>query len=487
MLGPYLDQDLAAGRITLDEAREMIAHFWIKGCDWIGADAFGGSGDAQHYQNIVLSGIDREGNDITNEVTYLALDVVEELAISDFPIAVRINPDSPARLLRRIAEVQRCGGGVVAVYNENLIIESLVRFGYPLEEACQFANDGCWEIQIPGKTNFIYRPFDTLSLLQETLGVSGSGDSPDYESFDSLYAAFHQKLAERIEAIHGEADRHATGAHPATLISLLEEDCIGKGRGYYDRGARYNASSPHAGGLSDTANSLLAVRRLVHEQKKFLLRELVRILRADWEGQDDLRRATLSRAEFYGNDSPDADRMAKRVFDDFLALVGAVKERNGVLRPPGVSTFGREIAWRGGRGATADGHRAGQLLATNFSPSPGTDREGPTAVIRSHCAMDLLRLTSGTALELKMLPASVEGERGLETLTALMRSFVALGGIFLHIDVIDNRILREAQQHPERHRNLSVRVSGWSARFVTLNREWQEMIINRTQQADDGI
>jgi len=186
----------------------------------------------------------------------------------------------------------------------------------------------------------------------------------------------------------------------------------------------------------------------------------------------------------YGNDGDEADAMMVRVFDDYTTIAGRVRERCGVLRPAGISTFGREIAWSqpGGRAASPDGHRRGAVLATNFSPSPGADREGPTAVIRSVCKMDFTRMPNGTAFELKVLPDSVRGEEGLETLMALMRTFVQLGGWFMQIDVVDSTMLLDAQRHPERYRNLSVRVSGWSARFATLSKEWQDMIIQRTQQ-----
>ncbi|MBM3187243.1 MAG: hypothetical protein FJZ90_00795 [Chloroflexi bacterium] len=485
MLGPYLQADLAAGRITLDEARELLAHLWINGCEWIGADIrqVGESGDAQHYQNVILSGVDAAGNDITNEVTYLVLDVVEELRIADYPIAVRISSRTPERLLRRVAEAQRLGGGIVAIYNEEMVIRALARFGYPLEEARSFANDGCWEVLIPGKTTFAYRPFDMFLLLQQALGVSNpSAPPPDYSSFDALYAAFLERLRAYLDAFHAQADDFERGGRAAPAISLLVEDCIEKARGYHDRGARYVVFAPHAGGLPDAANSLLAIKTLVFEEQRLSLPELVAILRDDWEGHEALRRRMRSGLAYFGNDNPEADAMVRRVFDDYVRLAGAVHEREGVLRPPGLSTFGRQIEWAEARGATAAGTRRGEYLANNFSPSPGSDREGPTAVIKSVCAVDFETLPNGTALELKIHPSGVKGEAGMDTLVALMRTFVALGGWFLHIDVVDSDMLRDAQRHPERYANLAVRVSGWSARFATLSPEWQEMIIQRTEQ-----
>lgn len=343
MLGPFLAADLANGKITLDEAREYIAHFWIKGTEWIGGSPFIGSGgDAQHYQNIILGGIDEDGQEVTNDVTYLVLDVIEELRISDYPVAVRINSRTPEKLLRRIAEVQQCGGGIVSVYNEDVVIESLVQFGYPLSEARNYTNDGCWEAIIPGKTCFGYMPFDMLLLLQSALGLNDDEAAiPSYDSFESLYAAFRERLSAHLDQFNLTTDKYSLGGRSAPLVSIFVDDCIERGRGYDNRGPVYSVLAPHAGGLADTANSLLAIKRLVYEQKRVSLEELVGILRADWNGHEELRREVVSRLEGYGNDDDVADEMVRRLFDDFTELASRVREREGVLRPAGISTFGR--------------------------------------------------------------------------------------------------------------------------------------------------
>lgn len=481
MLGTFLERDLKAGRLTRDEARDLLAHFWIKGCEWIGNSAVWGSGDAQYYQNIVLAGVDADGRDVLNDVTWLVLDVVEELHISDFPVAVRVNRRTPEALLRRIAEVQRRGGGIVAIYNEEVILPALERFGYAPEEARLFANDGCWEIIIPGRTAFSYYPFDTLQILQDALELNGAADR-DFASFEDLYAAFHGALARRLDEIHREIDDLWQTGIPAPLLSLLVDDCIEKGRGYHDRGARYSVKAPHAGGLPDTANSLYVIRKAVFEDKLVAWPELVRALRADWQGAGDLRRTLQQRYELYGNDQAEVDAMFRRVYDDYVELASRVRERNGVLRPPGISTFGREIEWRDKRLATVFGRSAGDILATNLAPTPGSDRRGPTAVIKSFCSADFTKLPNGVPLELKMFPGSLRGEAGIGALVGLMRAFVELGGVFLHIDVVDSELLRAAQKEPEKYPNLAVRISGWSARFATLDRVWQDMVIQRTQQ-----
>lgn len=486
ILGTYLKNDLRQGRITIDEAREILAHFWIRGTEWawIGADAFKGSGDAQHYQNIILSGVNQEEKDVTNEVTYLVLDIVEELHINDFPIAIRINSNTDEKLVRRIAEVQRLGGGIVSVYNEDLVIKSLVEFGYPIEEARCFANDGCWEVQIPGKTNFNYEPFDVLSLLQETIGVTDFSQIPDFENFEDLYSDFYNRLERHfLEDFHTFADSWALDGPPSPLIALFVKDCIEKARDYRDRGTKYTVYAPHAGGIPDTGNSLLAIKKVVFEERLIGFKEFVRCLRNNWKGYEDLRQYILNKITFYGNGDLEADSMTKRVLDDFVKINSKVHYRNGVLRPMGVSSFAGNVRWRYTRKATADGHRTGEFFgATNFSPSPGTDKEGPTAAIQSYCSMDLKRITNGTSLELKIPPVTVKGKNGIRGLVGLMKGFVKLGGFFMQVDVIDNKVLLDAQKNSEKYKNLVVRVAGWSAHFITLSKEYQDMVINRTQQ-----
>lgn len=484
MLGPYLARDLADEAITLDEARELLAHFWIKGAEWIGAknSHIGSSGDAQFYQNVVLGGVDEDGVPVLNEVTDLVLDIVEELHISDFPVAVRVGGHTPARIWRRLADIQRQGGGIVSIYNDEVVIPALVDFGYPLAEARNFANDGCWEVLIPGCTAFSYRPFDLLPALQRTLGLDHDGPPPADGDFATLYDRFHGEMARTLEGVWNECAGAFRNGPPSPLLSLFVEDCIERALPYYRRGARYSVRSPHAGGLPDVANSLHAIKTLVYDRQRLALAELVRILRADWAGHEELRREIQRDLVLYGNDDPAADNMIQRVFRDYTELCANQPERDGALLPAGLSTFGRELEYRANRKATAFGTRQGAILASNFSPSPGTDRHGPTAVVNSVTSVDFRRLPCGTPLDLKFHPSAVAGPEGIEALAGLLRSFVSRGGFYLQVDVVDAATLRDAQCRPELYPNLSVRISGWSARFTTLGREWQEMVIQRTEQ-----
>ncbi len=494
LLGEYLERDLESSVLTLDEAREILASLFIKGCEWIRSEPPTGSGDAQHYQNIVLGGVDGTGREVTNEVTYLVLDIVEELAISDFPITVRVNENTPQKLIRRMSQVIRHGGGIVAVYNEGLILKALERNGYTPEEAARFANDGCWEVQIPGCTDFSYIPFDGLAVFEKAIGLDKE-EFPGFENEDGLFAAFLSALEEKVREIYrdtveaafyfdGERWRGRWGCE-CSVVALFEDDCIDRAAGYYDLGTRYTLRSPHIGGAADIANSILAIRRLVFEEKKVSFEELRQMIKNDWSGAEEPRLMARHGIEYYGNDSDEADAIMARVLNGFADTVEKIAREHSdcpVRFIPGVSTFGRQIEWRYVRHATAFGYRAGEILSGNASPTPGTDAAGLTAVIRSHCKADLVRQTSGAALDIRIAGSTLSGEQGIAGLSGLIMAFVRLGGFFLQADTVSAETLRAAAADPESYKTLSVRVSGWNARFVTLNREWQEMIIRRTEQ-----
>ena len=490
LLGEYLEKDLQEGVLTLGEAREILASFFIKGTEWIQKDTPRGSGDAQHYQNIVLAGIDENGKEVTNKVTYLVLDIVEELGISDFPITVRINEKTPKRLLNKVAKVIRYGGGIVAVYNEPLILNALTKYGYPLEDARTFANDGCWEVQVPGKTYFTYCPFDSLALLQlETLkGYQNYA----FRTFEELYASYVCDLEKQVLDIYKNhqtrwgvptADWDWKTSTPATVVSLFENGCIDKALSYFDGGPIYNVVSPHIGGIADTVNSLYVMKKLIFEERKVSLKEFMSILANNWEGEEELRNYVRQYA-FYGTDHDEVDAIYQALLHDFYLICKKCEQEHAgdIFRfPAGVSTFGREIDWVPHRLAAPAGARKGAILAGNTSPTPGTDTEGATAVIKSYCKADLSEMVTGAALDLKILPETLAGENGIEVLKSLILGFVKLGGYFMQIDTVDAETLKRAQANPQDYKTLSVRVSGWNARFITLTKEWQDMVIQRTE------
>ncbi len=490
LLQPYLERDLQEGRITPEGARELIAHFFIKGCEWLRSTGAQASGDAQHYQNIVLAGRDEKGHEVANLVTQIILEVVEELPISDFPITVRLHKDSPRWLLTQMAKVIRQGGGVVAAYGEDTVYRALLQAGYPEQEIHRFANDGCWECQLPGETYFRYVTLDALQVLDEALGLHG-GPLPHFDTMEEVYTAFHRELEKKVQALHREfvLDNYAlrqdgyhivhTTQKGSSVVSLFEEGCMEKARAYLDLGPRYTVLSPHMGGGPDACNSLYAIEQMVFTEHKCTMDELLQALRQNWEGHEPLRCYARSRYTYYGNDGP-CDKWMQRIVRDFAHLVNNCKHDVPVKFLPGMSTFGRQVGWAPMRRATAFGARQGEILSGNTSPTPGTDGEGATAAIRSYCKLDLVGQTTGAALDIHLMPHTMEGENGLTALISLLKGFTQLWGYFMQLDVVDTQVLLEAQRHPENYRSLSVRVSGWNAHFVSLDENWQKMIVERT-------
>lgn len=490
MLSPLLDKDLREGRITREEARAALASFFIKGCEWVRTMYNSNSGDGQNYQNIVLCGVNEEGEDISSLASELILDVVEELPIGDFPITIRLNSHTPEAIKAHAARVIRHGGGVIAFYNEELILHALTDFGYSLCEARNFANDGCWEIQVPGKTHFGYIPFDGLAvLLKDTLHLDGT--PAHFDDMASLKAAYFENLRLKIESIYQDtvhrffeedsSEWRWREGDPCTVVSLFEGGCLESGRSYVGGGTVYTVVAPHIGGAPDVGNSLRAIDRLCFIEHKISFDDLMTVLKNNWEDEEALRQYALRRISYYGNDDDEADAYTACVLSGFADLVKPLNGRCPVLFPAGVSTFGRQIEWAPQRTATPFGRRYGDILSGNASPTPGTDIAGATAIIASYCKTPLDRLVNGAALDIKLSPSAVSGENGVEALSALEDGFCALGGCFMQIDVLDAETLKRAQEDPDSYRTLSVRVSGWNARFITLDRSWQRMIIERTE------
>jgi len=487
LLGDFLKRDLESGTITLDEAREILAHFFIKGCEWVCGGDYG-SGDAQHYQNIVLGGVDENGVEITNEVTYLVLDIIEELGISDFPTTVRINKNTDEKLLRRISDVISYGGGIIAVYGEDTVIDALTNYGYSTKDARRFANDGCWEVQIPGETFFTYCPFDALHILQHT--TLNKYSNVKFDTYEDLYQAYIQDLFARVEQIK-DSQRDGSvfpkGKNsewkwkpnvPCTVISLFEKGCIDKGRSYLEGGPIYNVISPHIGGIVDVVNSLYAIKKLVFDDKLISFEALMEALLGNWDNDEELRKKA-EKYLYFGNDNDEVDSIAARLVNDFAIACDSSKDKYPHMMPAGISTFGRQIEWASSRLATAYGKKSNAVLSANYSPTPSTDKNGATSIIKSHCKADFKRIVSGAALDIKLSPATVNSSNGHDAIISLIKGFVDLGGFFMQLDVADKSLLLEAQEHPENHTTLSVRVSGWNARFITLNKEWQNMIIDQ--------
>ncbi len=489
MLEPYLKNDLEKGIITMDGARELMANFFIKAAEWTTLDKTAAGGDGMYFENIVLAGIDAQGNETAGIATSLILETVEELPIGDCPIAVRLNKNSPEWLLRKCAEVTRHGVGVVAVYDEETVIRSLEKMGYPREEAINFSNDGCWEILIEGKTLFGYYPMDAMPALQrDTLRLDKTDEpSRSFDSYQQIVDETKHNIHKMIDHYNILADgwciRSDNPVYVSGVASLFVDGCIEKATDYWASGPVYANLSPHFGGLGDIANDLYAIKKIVYEQQLLSIEELISILKENWEGHESLMKYFRDTLRYYGNDNDEVDDIMADLVSDFADYTNSCNvNRKQLRRSPGISTFGRQVSeWREERFATASGRQKWDILSGNISPAPMTDYNGPTAIIKSCCKCALDKLGGGTALDINLEPYTIKGEEGVEAIIALYRGFVNLNGYFMHVNVVDPAELEDAVIHPEKHQNLTVRVSGWSSRFITIEASWQKMIIERAK------
>ena len=376
---------------------------------------------------------------------------------------------------------------MVAVYNENVVIKAMTDYGYSLVEARRFANDGCWETQVPGKTRFGYMPFDSLALLQ--LKTLNSYEAIEFSTFNALYSAYVKDLKTEVNTICKKLanseilnrDLDIKNVRPTSVVSLFVDGCIDNARSYFELGPIYNVLSPHIGGLADTVNSLYAIKKLVFDDKKVSFNEYMLALKNNWKNYQSVYALARS-LSYYGTDNDEVDGIYANLVNEFYLACNEADVYGYVKFPAGASTFGREIEWLPNRLAGAFGSKVGDILASNSSPTPNTDTEGVTAVIKSYTKADLTKLVTGTALDVKIAPTTLYGEKGVAVLKSLLKGFVSLGGYFMQLDTVSATTLKKAKENPTDYKTLSVRVSGWNARFITLTNEWQDMIIQRTER-----
>lgn len=533
---PYFKMDYEAGRLDLAAAQELVDSLWIKfneraiidreiaetkvdgaaierrmaalrkkGIDPnAGTDPYErlqarDSVDATNHwlQNIILAGQNEKGEDVSNEVTYLCLNSLQKLEVTNPVVSLRLHRDSPPELVRRCAEVIRSGGGMPAIFNDEALIPALQKVGFPLEHARDYTNDGCWEVIVPGRTEFRFTRLGLLrclewalnrgrSLLDDEQEAPDTGDPAQFATFDELYAAFWKHVERWITFIvEGRTSNYGAPGMiaPDPLFSATLEGPVERARDVTVGGARYIHQALIGEGISHTADSLAAIRRLVYEEKRLTMADLAKLLRENFAGQEDFRQLLVRYVPKFGNDEEYVDS----IYADIVRTFSKTVRKQAAAHPwmtfsQGMGTFSWYIAIGEGLGASADGRVAKAPVASNCSPSAGADLNGPAAAIRSFTKADLTDLATGSPLDLR-LPASLfKGEEGLDRLTALLRSFVDMKGNIMTITVSDAATLRAAQREPERYRGLRVRMGGWSAYFIALSKEQQEYHIKAVER-----
>ena len=453
------------------------------------------SGTYTDFAQINTGGVNADGSDGVNPVTYLILDVIEEMRLLQPSSSIQVSKKNPDQFIKRAARIIRTGFGQPSVFNADLVVQELVRQGKSVADARSGGTSGCVETGAFGKEAYILTGyFNMPKLLELTLNNgldprSGhqlglqTGDPASFASFDELYAAYEKQLRHFISIkVRGSnlVEQLYARHMPAPFLSLLIDDCILTGRDYHGGGPRYNSSYIQGVGLGTLTDAMTVIQYHVFDRKTLSMDALLAALKADFRGHENVRQLLLNKTPRYGNDDDIPDRLMVRLFESyFTAIDGRTNTRNGHYRINLLPTtchiyFGSVIA------ATPDGRHAWQPLSEGVSPVQGADRHGPTAVLRSVAKMDHAR-TGGTLLNQKLSQQALRDEAGLDKLVQLIRTYFRLDGHHIQFNVVDAATLREAQEYPEQHRDLIVRVAGYSDYFCDLSRALQDEIIARTE------
>ncbi|MGA3192843.1 MAG: trans-4-hydroxy-L-proline dehydratase [Candidatus Bathyarchaeia archaeon] len=487
------------GTLTKESAKELLQLLWIKFNNQPAPPKVGVTAEESNTYNdfalINTGGVKTDGSDGVNELSYLILDVIEEMRIPQPSSMVQISKKTPDSFLKRALRIIRTGFGQPSVFNTDVIIQELLRQGKRIEDARNGGASGCVETGAFGKECYILTGYFNLVKLLETTLNNGldprtgqkiglkTGDPTKFGSFDEVFDAFKRQLNYFVDLkIKGNniIERLYAEHLPVPFLSLLIDDCIAKGKDYNDGGARYNTSYIQGVGLGTVTDSLAAISYQVFDKKQITMRELLKALKADFNGYETLRQILLNKTPKYGNDDDYADNVMKAVFEAYYeAIEGRPSTKGGNYRinllPTTVHVYFGRVT-----GATADGRKALEPLSEGVSPVQGADRKGPTAVIKSVSKIDHAR-TGGTLLNQKFAPELLADEEGLDKLAHLIRTYFKLDGHHIQFNVVNAETLRDAQKHPEKYGDLLVRVAGYSDYFVNLSVELQNEIIKRTE------
>ena len=498
-LYPFYKKELEDGSLTRDKAKEFLQCFWIKFNNQPAPPKVGitleESGTYTDFCNINIGGIKPDGSDGVNDLSYLLLEIIEEMRILQPSTNVQISKKNPDHFIIKAAQVIREGMGFPSVFNTDAVVEELLRQGKTLEDARCGGTSGCVEVGCFGKEAFILTGyFNLVKVLEITLhnGVDPrtgkrigieTGNPAKFKSFNELLDGFNKQLHNFINIkIRGNnlIERMYAKYMPATFMSIIIDDCIKKAKDYNAGGARYNSRYIQAVGIGSITDSLSSIKYNVFDEKKLSMEDLLKVLKANFDGYEKERLLFLNKTPKYGNDDDYADDIMVKVFNIAHDAINGRKTMNGgkyriEMLPTTCHVYFGSVV-----GATSDGRGAGLALSEGISPVQGADRNGPTAVIKSAAKMDHLR-TGGTLLNQKFTPHIMKGEEGLVKLKDLIRSYFKLDGHHIQFNVVDAETLKEAQKNPEKYKNLIVRVAGYSDYFNNLNKNLQDEIINRRE------
>ena len=513
-LYPFYQKGLADGTMTREKAKELLSCFWIKFNNQpappkVGITALE-SGTYNDFTNINIGGIDRNGNNAVNELSYIILEIQEELHELQPGLSIHVSKVTPDDFVMAGAKVIRQGHGYPSVFNPDTYTKELVRQGKTQEDANEGGCSGCIEVGAFGKEAYILTGYlNTPKILEITLNngidpMTGkklgleTGDPRTFTSYEELYEAYHKQMIYFVNlklAVNNYIERMFSLYAPATFLSLFIDDCITRGRDYYSGGARYNTTYIQCTGLGTITDCLSTIKKHVFEDKKFTMDELLHAVASNWGRGDNSQLSTvnsqlekkrqfiLNRTPFFGNDDDYADDIAVKVYNDLVeAIEGHPNTRGGKTQLNILSTtchnyFGSVC------GASVNGRLAHFAISDGTSPAHGADTHGPTAVIKSLGKLDQT-LSGGTLLNVRFVPTLLKRDEDLKKLVSLIRTYFNMGGHHIQFNIVDTQTLLDAQKQPEDYKDLLVRVAGYSDYFNDMTEQLQNEIIARTENEE---
>jgi formate C-acetyltransferase len=478
---PYLKADLEAGRIDESEAEELLAEFFISlNKD---SDLYPGIQQGDNGQSLMLGGVKRDGSDGVNPLTVMVLGVARAVALIDPKINLRVDRNISLDLLAVAAELTRIGLGFPQYANDEVVIPGLMAAGYELEDARDYTVAACWEFCIPGLgMEVVNIGAASMSAAVDKAVRAGLAAS---ESFDAILKGVEADLRAQVNVL-AEASRKLF-LPPAPYYSVLMDGCLERGRDL-SLGAKYNNFGIHGATSSNAADALAAVKTLVFDEKKVSPERLLRALETDFAEDEALRKELRENAPKVGNYDERADAFLVKLFDMFADACAAVggNGRGGRYRPGSGSAMyyvwlarGHDGMREPAVGATADGRKAGEYFSSSLAPSPGVFVRGPFSVLQSFGRIDYRRVSNGGPLTMELSDSLFRGRDATRKVGTFVRAFVQSGCQQLQLNTLNVDTLRDAQIHPELHKNLVVRVWGWSGYFCELDKDYQDQIIGR--------
>lgn len=501
-LFPFYQKGLEDGTLTRDKAKELISCFWIKFNNQpappkVGVTALE-SGTYNDFTNINIGGIDKHGNNAVNELSYIILEVQEELHELQPGLSIHVAKVNPDEFVMAGARVIRQGHGYPSCFNPDVYTKELMRQGKTEEDANEGGCSGCIEVGAFGKEAYILTGYlNTPKILEITLNngidpVTGkklgleTGDPRSFKTYDELYDAYHKQMLYFVNmklAVNNYIERMFSLYAPATFLSLFIDDCISKGKDYYSGGARYNTTYIQCTGLGTITDCLSTLKKHVFEDRKFTMDEILSAVANNFEGKEKMRQFIMNRTPFFGNDDDYADSIAVKVYDDLVdAIEGHPNTRGGKTQLNMLSTtchnyFGSVC------GASVNGRMAKFAISDGTSPAHGADTNGPTSVIKSLGKLDQTK-SGGTLLNVRFVPSLLKREEDLKKLVSLIRTYFNMGGHHIQFNIVDTQTLLDAQKMPEDYKDLLVRVAGYSDYFNDMTEQLQNEIIARTENEE---